>query len=129
MNEAKYQTLSPKLTRSPRALVAGKKYSFFNKPHGVNHFLQTPHLLSDTVVVVLIDPDEFFLKPIYNDFRSKSNVIISVTGENELPDYVVDGKPIAQQYGLGGKWTEWDLDFVTGVRDSPAKKYTTREGT
>lgn len=105
----------------------GKKYSFFNKPHGVNHFLQTPHLLSDTVVVVLIDPDEFFLKPIYNDFRSKSNVIISVTGENELPDYVVDGKPIAQQYGLGGKWTEWDLDFVTGVRDSPAKKYTTRE--
>ncbi|GMI14231.1 hypothetical protein TrVE_jg1132 [Triparma verrucosa] len=106
---------------------SGKKYSFFNKPHGVNHFLQTPHLLPPTTLLILIDPDEFFLRPILNDFTDGKKIIVSLTSPENVPKHVTSGRPMSQQYGLGGAWTTWDIDYITGTKDSPAKKYSMSE--
>lgn len=41
------------------------------------------------------------------------------------PDWVVEGKPVGQYYGLGGSWTAWqDLPEITaGLGEgSPARK-------
>lgn len=46
-------------------------------------------------------------------------------------DWVVEGKPVAQKYGLGGAWAQWpeltDITQKLGV-DSPANQVRAQRG-
>ena len=106
-----------------RADGGGKDYKFFNKPFGVLDFLVASGLASSSpnTVVAVIDPDEFFLRPLLNDFSDPSSLIVSSPKRADVPGHVVKGRPVAQRFGIGAAWTRWDLDFVTGDPGSPAK--------
>lgn len=85
-----------------------KKYDFFNKPYGVQHWLENavPQIRSG-VVIALIDPDFIFLRPLVNRISGHpSNLLIKeFDGTKEsIPVKVKRGVPASQMYGLGAPW-------------------------
>ena len=84
-----------------------KKYDFYNKPWGVRHWLDHAEpAVADDVVVALLDPDMIFLRPLTVEVRSQNNNIFAKRiDKNEIIDRVVEGRPVAQLYGLGAPWT------------------------
>ena len=83
-----------------------KKYDFYNKPYGVQHWLEhaEPSIQSG-VIVALIDPDFVFLRPLTAKVKGNSNNIVSKPVERkDIFEYVSKGHPVAQQYGLGAPW-------------------------
>jgi len=86
---------------------SGKKYDFYNKPWGVKHWLEfaEPPVQSE-VVVALLDPDMILLRPITVEIASLDNAIWSSRlDKREMLPRVVQGRPVAQLYGLGAPWT------------------------
>jgi len=74
----------------------------------------------DTGVVVLLDPDMIFLRPITGDL-TPSSVLQPKTTDQSTANYVVaPGKPLAQLYGFGSQWRTLDLAQITSSSDSPA---------
>lgn len=95
--------------------TTNKKYAFYNKPRGTQHWLDNavPAIPADEVVA-LLDPDMILLRPLTarirdhpNKLYNKDNYVNKKTGEmvQEMQQYVVTGKPVAQMYGLGAPWT------------------------
>ena len=81
-------------------------------------------------VFVLIDPDEFFLRPFTNSFPSSSPSLIRTRDSKvPIPPLVTTGSPFAQTYGLGGSWTNYDLDAITGDPNSMAKRWSASDAT
>ncbi len=86
---------------------SNKKYDFYNKPWGVKHWLEfADPPVQPEVVVALLDPDMILLRPITVDVSSQENAIWSMKLEkSEMIPRVVEGRPVAQLYGLGAPWT------------------------
>jgi hypothetical protein len=93
-----------------------RKYAFYNKPRGLQHWLQNavPAIPADEVVA-LLDPDMIFLRPLTATVRDAPNKLYDhkqffdkKTGKEilEMQPYIVTGKPVAQRYGLGAPWTD-----------------------
>lgn len=76
----------------------GKKYLFFNKPHGLMHWQK--YGVYNESVVALLDPDMLFIRPITGHFKDE-NVLTSPDWGTEKWDKVEKGRPAGQQYGLG----------------------------
>ncbi len=82
--------------------------NFYNKPRGLKHWLENgSHGLKETDVVALLDPDMIFLRPLTARIRGMPNNLwdkkhIKVA---DLPEFVSEGLPIGQLYGLGAPWT------------------------
>jgi hypothetical protein len=86
-----------------------ERYEFYNKPFGVEHWLENvdPPIPSGTIVA-LIDPDFIFLRPLVaqvagqpnNIFMTKFNMAIE-----KVPEKVSRGLAVSQRYGLGAPWT------------------------
>ncbi|KAJ1434200.1 hypothetical protein B484DRAFT_394152 [Ochromonadaceae sp. CCMP2298] len=85
-----------------------KKYDFYNKPYGVHHWLQNaqPPIVDHTIVIIL-DPDMIFLRPITSQIR-ENKATITLRSFNPavdtIPLRVERGQPAAQLYGLGAPW-------------------------
>ena len=102
---------------------SGKKYDFYNKPYGIYHWLQhaDPPVPSGTIVVI-IDPDMIFLRPITSQVKGNAaNIFLnSFNPESDpVPIKVQRGMPVAQLYGLGVPWTndkhkDFNRSYVCG---------------
>lgn len=87
-----------------------KKYEFYNKPYGVQHWLThaEPPILSGTIVNI-IDPDMILLRPMTAQIRGDPNNIYMNRFNPEVetvPERVQKGTPVAQLYGLGAPWAD-----------------------
>jgi hypothetical protein len=43
--------------------------------------------------------------------------------EEELIDEVSEGHPVAQMYGIGDKWIEFNLTYIAGGADTHKEAY------
>ena len=85
-------------------------FKYFNKPFGLKHWLE--HGLGypdnakehDDSIVVLLDPDQMFVRPFTNDFTD--SVEVWRPTDSKVPKFtkVKHGAPFAQQYGFGLQW-------------------------
>jgi len=96
--------------------TTNKKYAFYNKPRGLKHWLEhaVPAVPADEVVA-LLDPDMLFVRPLTarvsgdpTKMYNKQNYVDKKSGKTlqEMQEFVVTGKPVAQMYGLGAPWTD-----------------------
>ena len=97
---------TPDFKKDPKT---GRKYDFYNKPYGLQHFLSNHEpQLGDDVVVALIDPDQLFLRPITANIKgNKNNLISRPWREEDIYEKVQTGKPAGQTYGLGAPWVHF----------------------
>ena len=88
---------------------SGKVYKYANKPLGMMHWLMhADPPVPPASTIALIDPDFFFLRPLWHDsFDGPEHYILSGSATKvKVPPRVVKGTMIAQQYGIGGApWT------------------------
>jgi hypothetical protein len=90
--------------------VKGSIYKYANKPLGMMHWLMHAEPpVPKTATIALIDPDFFFLRPLWHDsFDSPTKYIATGSAQNTpVPKIIKKGTMIAQQYGIGGApWTK-----------------------
>ena len=110
----------------------GKKYDFYNKPYGIQHWLQygsssststsSSSIVNSGTIIIILDPDMIFLRPITskiyhnpaNIYSKKFNPTI-----DKIPFKVKASSPVAQLYGLGAPWTfdrhrHFNRSFICG---------------
>lgn len=109
---------------------AAKAYfRFANKPmsildwleHHGDEFKENHAHNDEDVLVVCIDPDFVFLRPL--DLWTLAQTTNGDPWDDRATVRNMRGKPTAQQYGLGAKWLEFHLDQICG-RDSPCLRVT-----
>ena len=106
-------------------------YEFYNKPYGVEHWLDNSDpKVPDGVVIAILDPDMMFLRPLTTKIQTENSLFLA--GSTNIPNIVKKGVPSAQLYGLGAPWAdERDEKFnrteVCGP-GSPCLKVTARFG-
>lgn len=87
-------------------VLQGTDYKFFNKPYGLAHWFDNGLEYKknkdqiDDVIFVILDPDEFILRPFLQDYSEAREVWV----EPIITRAVVHGKPMSQKYGLGASW-------------------------
>jgi hypothetical protein len=123
---------------SLQGMGAGKFFPFYNKPFGLNHWINNavPAVTEQTIVV--IDPDFILLKPFLQtgsadpDSRpTEEDQLIpsSDPGRKSHPvpsDQAVEGRAVAQNYPYGTSWVNFDRQYICG-EGSPCTKVTHRE--
>lgn len=85
-----------------------KKYDFYNKPFGMHHWLEHAHPpIKDDTIIMLIDPDFVFLRPLKVHFGADNNLIpMKISNDKfKYPTHFGKGHAVAQLYGLGAPWT------------------------
>ena len=83
----------------------GQKYHFYNKPYGLQHWLQyADPPIPDHTIIVLIDPDMIFIRPITTQISGLDNILYNKRDVKMLPDKIERGRPVGQLYGLGAPW-------------------------
>lgn len=83
-------------------------YKYANKPLGMMHWLNNANpAIPPTTTIALIDPDFFFLRPLWHDsFDAPHKYFASGASKNTpMPPRVKKGVMVAQRYGIGG--TPW----------------------
>jgi len=89
-----------------------KRYPYYNKPHGILHWLE--NVPSPEAIVALADPDMMFLEPL-TPFIDASRVLVSgAVKKNNVDGPVEEGRPAGQTYGFGGQWTRLDRARICG---------------
>ncbi|KAH8054864.1 hypothetical protein JL720_14387 [Aureococcus anophagefferens] len=95
---------------------AGKAYHFYNKPRGIEHFLESGGVdFAGAPIVALIDPDFAFLRPLTDVVERENALLIKPWTKEELPAFVDEGHPVGQQYGLGTHWLTFDREKICGA--------------
>lgn len=106
-----------------------KEFPWINKPMGLNHWLQSTSLRPN-VVVVILDPDQFFLQKLSLD-RTPDEVLCTAGcrgDEDRHPkEQVSSGHPLAQLYGLGGSFVHKFNTKQFAGPDSPAAQLNSRD--
>jgi len=107
---------------SPKIVMPdGSYYKYANKPNALHHWLQHANPpVPDDAVIALLDPDMVLLKPIPSTFRAtdlrsgykKNDFSYRYAGSE--PFKVRTGFPLAQQYGIGPKWTTFNRAYICG---------------
>ncbi|KAH8080416.1 hypothetical protein JL720_9110 [Aureococcus anophagefferens] len=93
----------------------GKAYHFYNKPRGIEHFLESGGVdFAGAPIVALIDPDFAFLRPLTDVVERENALLIKPWTKEELPAFVDEGHPVGQQYGLGTHWLTFDREKICG---------------
>lgn len=86
----------------------GHTYKYANKPLGMMHWLNNANPpIPPTTTIALIDPDFFFLRPIWHDsFDSPDKFFASGDAvHTPMPPKMKKGTMVSQRYGIGG--TPW----------------------
>jgi hypothetical protein len=99
------------LRRTPQVKDhAGRFYKYANKPLGMMHWLlHAEEPVPPTATVALIDPDMFFLRPLWHDSFDAPAKYFASGGARKtpMPPAVGPGVMVAQRYGIGGApWTK-----------------------
>lgn len=92
----------------------GKSYDFYNKPFGMLDWLTSANAPPKDSIIALLDPDFIFLRPL--TYKLKEDHILyspDIPTDSLIPE-VVEGRPVAQHYGIGSHWTK----FKVGDRDT-----------
>ena len=98
------------LTPQFATVKKGLNFKYFNKPFGLRHWLENalgyPHNAAqhDDSIVILLDPDQMFLRPFTNDFSQSVEVWKPVKTKLPKRTLVTHGSPFAQQYGFALQW-------------------------
>ncbi len=100
---------------------SGKSYDFYNKPYGLEHWLDSKAAPPEDAIVALLDPDFLFLRPLTYKINSDTVLFSPTITEADLIDEVTEGHPVAQHYGIGSHWTKFKVGYIAG-EDSPARK-------
>jgi hypothetical protein len=118
-----------------------KEFPWINKPMGLAHWLENANPPVKEKIIIIIDPDQFFLDKLKID-GSRSvkgsgkpygmNGILMTAGQKGgqsfgrdvvgLTDLVKRGRPVAQTYGLGGAFVHMYNVSAIVEPDSPALK-------
>eukprot|EP01031_Cornospumella_fuschlensis_P028836 gene28835-34804_t len=114
-----------------------KSFHYNNKPYGVQHWLANakPAVSEDTIVVI-IDPDMIFLRPITAQIKGNPlNLYLKDFDptKDTIPLKVQRRVPASALYGIGAPWTtpEYNTDFNRSYicgSSSPCLKVTWAEG-
>jgi len=118
---------------------AGGEYKFFNKPFGLNHWMENGEhmgldgsmkMMHPDDIVALIDPDQILLRPITSDFSDLETTIVSGPAlDPKTRKFKVEhGQPFGQHYGFGASWQKLDLVKITGDEKTHALSYSNEEG-
>jgi len=103
----------------------GREYHFYNKPRGILHWLT--HGRPEADIIALIDPDQFFLRPLTPDLAGVPNLVVTDPVKKEtLPTRIGKGAPAAQFYGLGDRWLRFNREYICGA-GSPCLEATSRD--
>lgn len=97
---------TPDYSTDPKS---GIRYPYYNKPHGLLHWLR--HGDVKEPVVALVDPDMIFLRPITGTFE---NYLTAPDWNGEHWERVQKGRPAGQQYGLGDHWMTFNREYICG---------------
>jgi len=121
-----------------------REFPWINKPMGLAHWLHNAARPVTESVIVVIDPDMMFLDTIVQDGSrtlkgkkapygddgllctvgcSKGRVTGKWHGQDVIgwTDKVLEGRPVAQTYGLGGAWVDkFDFKAIAG-ESSPSR--------
>ena len=100
---------------------------FYNKPWGMKHWLE--HAVPPVpagMVIALLDPDMILVRPLTPQVRGQPNNVYNkhvYKSEADIIERIVEGKPVAQMYGLGAPWTNdqhkrFNRTYICGA-DSP----------
>lgn len=125
------------------AFPAAQRFYYFNKPLGIDHWLNHAEIPVQEEVVVILDPDMIVFDPIYNKsrvrymkdgeilctsgcvnrhFKRESQLAALRTFVQNLTDQVKPGFPLAQTYGLGSAWQQrMNLTELCGEGSNAAK--------
>ncbi|CAM9372253.1 unnamed protein product [Discosporangium mesarthrocarpum] len=105
--------------------LTNAKYPFYNKPNGMAHFLRHADPPVQEAVLGLLDPDMVLVGKVTPYVGNDDLMLWQLTESKPEVDWVVEGKPVGQFYGLSGNWVHWeDLPGITAQlgEDSPARK-------
>ena len=109
--------------KSPHATT----FPWFNKPWAVRHWARNAPPTER--IVVLLDPDQFFLAPITQGVRPASQMLGLDRLPSTLPKHLHSDQPrpglaVAQKYGLGGQWVNrFNASRICGAAPSPCAAY------
>ena len=109
--------------KSPHAST----FPWFNKPWGVRHWARNAP--PKERIVVLLDPDQFFLAPITQGVRPLSQMLGLDRLPSMLPNHLRSDQPrpglaVAQKYGLGGHWVnKFNASRICGAAPPPCTAY------
>jgi hypothetical protein len=104
------------------AVPEAKEFPWFNKPWSFYHWMKTAQPKES--VIVIIDPDEFFLQPLTQGRRPRRDILSAWPAEMEskVTDVVRPGWAVAQTYGLGVGWlSKFDRVKMCGADSYCAK--------
>eukprot|EP00612_Vaucheria_litorea_P006340 CAMPEP_0171471968 /NCGR_PEP_ID=MMETSP0946-20130122/1012_1 /TAXON_ID=109269 /ORGANISM="Vaucheria litorea, Strain CCMP2940" /LENGTH=481 /DNA_ID=CAMNT_0012001543 /DNA_START=87 /DNA_END=1529 /DNA_ORIENTATION=- len=88
----------------------GKRYPYYNKPRALKHFLSESMPPVEETVIALLDPDMIFMRPLR-----------PLMGLEDSFEFVKEGFPAGQRYGLNQGWAKWDdLPDIVKNPSSPA---------
>ena len=134
-----YQTLpenhrvhfTPDYSIDPKS---GERFPYYNKPYSVKHFLAHSDPPVQETVIGLIDPDMILLRRLTPRVDEVDLKLIRTFHHHDdvrgYDPWVTEGHPVAQHYGLGGKWTSWeDLEHIVQDPFSPALRVENDEAT
>jgi len=89
---------------------SGSVYKYANKPLGMMHWLMNADPpVAPSTTVALVDPDMFFLRPLWHDSFDEPSKYVVTGGAQKVtvPKRIGKGTMIAQQYQIGGApWTK-----------------------
>ena len=113
-------------------LDGGKSFVYFNKPFGMRHWLQNALGFPDNpdnedAIVVLMDPDQIFLRPFTNN--NFTNTQWKFIKKGQAPRTRIEhGKPMGQLYGFGMQWkSKVNMTLVSPNEPSPVDEMTHSE--
>ena len=85
--------------------ATSESYEFYNKPYGVEHWLDNAEPpVPDGVVIAIVDPDMMFIRPLTTKIQTPNSLFMP--GSSNIPLKVAKGYPSGQLYGLGAPWAD-----------------------
>ena len=86
------------------SIPEAKEFPWFNKPWSFYHWMKTAK--PKERVIVLLDPDEFFLEPLTQGEKKREDLINNWPSslQHLVTDVVQPGMAVAQMYGFGAVW-------------------------
>ena len=86
------------------AIPEAKEFPWFNKPWSFYHWMKSAK--PKERVIVLLDPDEFFLEALTQGDKKREDLINSwpASMQSRVTDVVQPGMAVGQMYGFGSVW-------------------------